>query len=318
MDILLFSPLIKRALWGGTRLENELGKATGGVPDAAESWEVCDLDGNVSVVQQGAFAGRSLRDLMQEYAPELLGIHRALQTFPLLVKFLDAQQQLSVQVHPKAPVQLPDGSWQQGKTESWVVLDATPESRMYVGLRTGIGEKDLREAVRTSNFESCLHSYTPQVGDCIHLPPGTVHALGGGLLIAEIQQPSDITYRFYDWGRTDAKGRPRELHIEQSFATTNFDTGPIHPVTPRPAEGYPDAELLVDCPHYLIVRHHGPQPLILPLDGRMHILIVIKGTASQKDIHLTRGQTAVIPASRAESKWELSDDAIVLDSFLPA
>jgi mannose-6-phosphate isomerase len=317
MDVLQFYPLIKRAIWGGTRLAHELGKETGGITDAAESWEISDLPGNTSVVATGLLAGTTLRQLMEETATDLLGRHRDHPQFPLLIKFLDAQQQLSVQVHPKDPVQMPDGTWRPGKTESWIVLSAKPESRMYLGLCPGIGEEELRTAVRTGDFERCLYSYSPKAGDCIHLSPGTVHALGGGLLVAEIQQPSDITYRFYDWGRTDAQGRSRELHIEQSFASTDFDIGPVHPVVPRPIAERTGSELLVECPHYTIVRHFGSQPLILPDDDRMHILIVLSGSASNKDVHLVRGQTAVVPASRTDSRWELSNDAIVLDTFLP-
>lgn len=317
MDVLLFSPLIKRAIWGGTRLEKELGKLTGGIPNAAESWEVCDLPGDVSVVARGPMTGRSLRQITHEFPEDLLGIHHELRQFPLLVKFLDAQKQLSVQVHPKNPVQLPDGTWQAGKVETWVVLDCTSESRMYLGLRPGIGEVELREAVQRGQIENCLHVFVPKVGDCIHLDPGTVHTLGGGLLIAEIQEPSDVTFRFHDWNRTDSDGQPRELHIEQSFQGTDFDIGPVYPVTPSPAEGYPNSELLVECPHYHILRHFGPRPLNLPQDDRMHVLVVLAGTASQNDVHLERGQTAVVPASRKESRWNLSNDAIVLDSFLP-
>ncbi|HWL09437.1 MAG TPA: type I phosphomannose isomerase catalytic subunit [Planctomicrobium sp.] len=317
MSPLRFKPLLKRALWGGTRLEQDLGKATGGVANAAESWEVCDLPGNVSVVSEGLLVGVSLRQLMEESVGDLLGIHSHLSQFPLLVKFLDAQHQLSVQVHPKDPILLPDGTWRSGKAECWIVIDAGPESRMFLGLQNGVTEQELRKAVMTGEFAVCLHSYHPKVGDCIYLEPGTVHALGGGLLVAEIQQPSDVTYRFYDWDRTDSQGNPRELHVEQSFAATNFDIGPVQPVVPRPLTGQPGSEVLVESPHFVIHRRHRRGNWSLPKDDKMHVLIVLAGTVRQSNCLLVKGQTAVVPAARMESVWELNDDAIVLDAFLP-
>ncbi|HWL07649.1 MAG TPA: type I phosphomannose isomerase catalytic subunit [Planctomicrobium sp.] len=314
---LRFEPLLKRALWGGTRLQTDLGKVTGGDSDVAESWEVCDLPGSVSRVSEGPLAGRTLRQLMEESSEDLLGKHRDHHRFPLLVKFLDAHHQLSVQVHPNKPVLHSDGTLRPGKAEFWVVIDALPESRMYIGLRPGVTEQHLRQAVVTGTLEECLHVYHPKIGDCIYLEPGTVHALGGGLLVAEIQQPSDVTYRFYDWDRTDSQGNSRELHVEQSFAATNFDIGPVQPVVPRPLPGQPGSEVLVESPHFVIHRRHGRGNWSLPKDDKMHVLIVLAGTVRQSNCLLVKGQTAVVPAARTESVWDLNEDAIVLDAFLP-
>jgi len=310
-------PLIKRAIWGGERLAQSLGKETGEFSDVAESWETADLPGNVCIVRNGPFAGKTLRQLVQDHPVELLGQHAHLKQFPILVKFLDAQSQLSVQVHPKNPVRLSDGTWRTGKAESWIVLDAQPESRMYLGLKPGITAKELRTAVQTGDFESCLHTCTPKIGDCFYLEPGTVHALGGGILVAEIQQPSDVTYRFYDWGRTDSQGRSRELHIEESFAATNFEIGAVHPVIPTPLPDRQRSERLVRSPYFEILRHPGPGTWSLPDDRKMHVLIVLSGTARQKDLLLRKGETAVIPAGRIHASWQLSDDAILLDATLP-
>ncbi len=315
---LRFTPILKRALWGGTRLERELGKPAGGVSDAAESWEVCDLPGNVSVVRDGPFAGRTIRDLMKEFAKDLLGRHSHATQFPLLIKFLDASEQLSVQVHPKDPTQMPDGSMRPGKAESWFVVDADPENRMYLGLREGVDRPKLEAAAETGQFAECLHIHEAQRGELFYLQPGTVHALGGGLLIAEIQQPSDITYRFYDWDRTDSEGRPRELHAESAMESTNFDLGPVRPEPSRPYGERPGSATLLKCPHFIIHRHEGPEPLSLPADECMHVLIVLAGTVSQGDFQLQKGETAVIPAARTLRDWTLSSDAFLLDSHLPA
>ncbi len=312
-----FKPLIKRALWGGTRLERELEKATGGVLDASESWEVCDLPGSVSVVSDGPLAGMTLSEVMKQFGNELVGRTKKSDQFPLLVKFLDAQHRLSVQVHPKNPSIMPDGTLRQGKAECCIILDAGPESLMFSGLRAGVDERQLRLAIETGDFDSCLYSFHPQPGDCIFLDAGTVHALGEGLLVAEIQQPSDLTYRLHDWGRVDLHGKPRELHIERSIAATDFQRGPVYPVIPKPLVERLGSELLVECPHFVIHRHAGSAPLALPDDDKMHVFIVISGEVSQDGLTLRQGQTAVIPAARASGNWNATAATVVIDSFLP-
>lgn len=314
---LFFAPIIKRALWGGDRLERELGKKTGGISDAAESWEVCDMPDDVSIVQSGPFADRTLRELMEQFPGDLLGRHQFCSQFPLLVKFLDATRPLSLQVHPGETVQMPDGSQLRGKAESWIVMQASPENRTYLGLKQGVSEPELRAAARRDELSEYLHVYQVQPGDCLYLEPGVVHAMGGGLLIAEIQQPSDIAYRLSDWGRMDAQGCPRELHLEQGLAVTNFDIGPIKPVSPAPDPSRAGSETLVDCPYFVIHRHMGAAPLHLPDDDAAHVLVMLNGTATQGDLQLQRGQTVVIPAAHTEFDWVLSQDAVLIDTHLP-
>ena len=314
---LCFHPIIKRALWGGMRLERELGKSTGGVPDAAESWEVCDMPDNVSVVQSGPHAGMTLRQLMEQAPGDLMGRHKFCLQFPLLVKFLDASRQLSVQVHPPQAVRMPDGTVHQGKAESWIVMQAAPDNQTYLGLKTGVTEAQLREAARSGAFSECLHTYSVAEGDCLYLEPGAVHSMGQGLLVAEIQQPSDIAYRLSDWNRTDETGQPRELHLEEGIAAANLEIGPVMPVVPKPDPLREGSEMLVDCPYFIIHRHRGTAPLVLPEDNCMHLFVVLAGTATQADLQLKRGQTAVIPAARRDSIWKLSEDAILIDSHLP-
>ncbi len=318
MDPLIFQPLIHRALWGGQKLKNLLGKQTGELKDAAESWEVCDLPGNQTLVTKGAFEGKPLRYLMESHRQQLLGKHAHFEKFPLLVKFLDAQEQLSVQVHPHSPTLHADGVMRPGKAEAWVVVQSAPESQMALGLKTGVTLEDLKEASENGDFSSCLHLYHPKPGDCIFLEPGAVHALGGGILVAEIQQPCDITYRLYDWDRVDQNGKPRQLHIDEGLASTKINLGPVHPVTPRSESTYSKhGQILVQCPHFEIRRHFGPATLALPHDQQMHVLIVIEGTLTYSNETWERGTTIVVPSEREPFIGKLSPNAIVLHSFIP-
>ncbi|WP_437204629.1 type I phosphomannose isomerase catalytic subunit [Planctomicrobium sp. SH664] len=315
MELLKFSPILKRAIWGGQQLEQVLNKAGSGQTDIAESWELSDVPDNASLVSHGSLAGISLRDLMIRQPQALLGRHASVTRFPLLVKFLDANRQLSVQVHPADSLDGKTGEIVSGKAEAWIVLASSPDSCMYLGLQPGITAAKLRTAIEENCFEQCLHRYHPQVGDCIYLAPGTVHALGGGLLIAEIQQTCDTTYRLHDWGRLDAQGRPRELHLEAGLAVTDYSAGPVLPVTPRPLPG--GGEELVVCPYFVIHRHTGPAVFELPHDERMHILVVLAGQVRAGGIELVKGETLLLPAARESTRVECSEDAILLDSFLP-
>ena len=201
--------------------------------------------------------GTSLRDLVRNRRTALLGPGVAGgDQFPLLVKFLDAHQVLSVQVHPD------DDRGRRlaadnGKTEAWVILHAEPGSLIYAGLRPGVTRHDLAEAMRTGAVEPLLHRFEPRAGDCILIPAGTVHAIGAGVVLAEIQQMSDATFRIHDWGRTGGDGKPRPLHPAEALESTDFAAGPVDPVASRPEPfvgGYPRAT------RPLPVLHPGAAP----------------------------------------------------------
>ena len=245
---LIFTPLYRRYIWGGRRFAAAFGR---GLPpgDYAESWELVDRGADQSVVRAGPLAGRSLEAIVREQGEALFG-HPPPPAFPLLFKFLDANRVLSVQVHPDdaraARLDPPD----RGKTEAWYVVAAEPESRIYAGLREGVGQAELAAAIRSGSCEEVLHSFTPAAGDCIFIPAGTVHAIGAGLLVAEIQQSSDVTYRLFDWNRTDAEGRPRPLHIEAGVEAVTR-TGPVGPVVARPTDA-PAVRSLVSCEYFAL------------------------------------------------------------------
>ena len=182
----------------------------------------------------GPWAGRTLHELVRDHGAELLGTQAGLPQFPLLVKFLDANDRLSVQVHPndqQAAAAIPG---ERGKTEAWVILEAEPEACVFAGLRPEVDRDALSRAIAEGTVEACLHRLRVRPGDCVFIPAGTVHALGEGVLLAEVQQSSDITYRLHDWNRLGPDGRPRPLHIEASLACTDFTRGPVGPQVPQP------------------------------------------------------------------------------------
>lgn len=317
MQNLRFHPLLKTALWGGTRLGTTLRKPVGDLPQVAESWDVSDLPRDVSIVSHGALQGISLRELMERHSAALLGRQAGSGQFPLLIKFLDAQAQLSVQVHPQRPTQLANGQKVWGKAEAWVVLDAAPDSRMYVGLKPGVTERDLMRSLDERRVADLLHIHTPRAGDCLLLDPGTVHALGGGILVAEVQLPSDITYRLYDWDRVDSQGRPRQLHREEALASVNYQRGPVLPLTPRPVPGSPGAERLVDGPWFMVDRYSAAGDTCLADDDRMHVLVQLSGSARLGDDLLLPGDVIVLPAQREPQMLLRDQHCITLDCRMP-
>ncbi len=222
---LRFRLLVRRYLWGNRRLETCLGKSLGPGNDYAESWEVADHGADQSIVDAGPLAGTTLGELVRLRGVELFGRCHPQANFPLLVKFLDAAQSLSVQVHPNdaqaARLSPPD----LGKTEAWYILAADPGSRVYAGLQPGVEREQLAEAIAKGTCETLLHGFEPKAGDCLFIPAGTVHALGAGLLVAEVQQSSDTTFRLYDWNRVGPDGKPRRCTLRRPWRWSIFSAG---------------------------------------------------------------------------------------------
>jgi mannose-6-phosphate isomerase len=313
---LRFEPLFRRYLWGGRRLAEFLNKPIGDA-SAAESWEIVDHGDDQSVVKFGDLTGQSLRQLIAEQGGRLLGeplsarlsspeLPPYLQNrFPLLLKFLDANRPLSVQVHPDdrfaATLTPPD----LGKTEAWYVLHADPGARIFAGLKAGVTKTDFLEASERDDIESTLHSFEPQQGDCVFIRAGTMHAIGGGLLIAEIQQASDTTFRVYDWGRVDQDGQPRPLHLKQALEATDFGLGPVHPEQPTTL-GSAAVETLVDCEKFVMNRARLDDPMEIGGDGRFRILAVTSGSLTAvgdpSNQPLNLGDTVLLPACLAKTK----------------
>lgn len=233
---LLFGPVLKDYIWGGRGLETKLGRVLPPAGIIAESWEIAaHADGTTAVVN-GPLAGQLLTDLVQEHGLDLIGTRSmwALKydKFPLLIKLLDANHSLSVQVHPNDAYAMAHEGNELGKTEMWVVLHAEPGAEVILGVTAGTTAENFRAALEAGQLEPHLHHLPVRTGDHICVPAGSLHAIMGGLLIAEIQQNSNTTYRVYDWNRVGADGRPRPLHIEQALAVTNFEQ--VAPTLPAP------------------------------------------------------------------------------------
>lgn len=316
---LLFTPIYRRYLWGGRGFATLFGRDLPAGDDYAESWEVVDRAADRSVVAAGPLAGRTLSDLVATGGREILGRHAGLHAYPLLFKFLDARRDLSVQVHPDdgraARLSPPD----KGKTEAWYVVDAAPGARLWAGLRQGTDRRRLAEALAKGRCDEVLHVVEPKRGDCIFIPAGTIHAIGAGLVVAEIQQSSDVTYRLHDWNRTGPDGKPRALHVEAGLeAVTAFD--PVEPV-PRRDTGDPAVKRLVACPYFCFdeVRFEGSWTA--GGDDRCHLLAVIAGRVRMDDRFrlpaLGPGSTVLLPAAIGSQTLRGEGPVTLLRVMLP-
>jgi mannose-6-phosphate isomerase len=223
---LFFTPVLKHYLWGGRNLQT-LGRDLPDGKQIAESWEVSGHKDGLTVVSSGSLAGKTLPQLLQMMGEDLVGSHNlwAMQKgiFPLMVKLLDAEHRLSVQVHPDDDYALKHEGNELGKAEMWVVLDAKPGAAIIFGFSQETTSKEIRRAITKGTLEPYLNHIPVQVGDHVCVPPGTLHAILEGVLIAEIQQNSNTTYRVYDWNRVDDEGQPRALHVDQALDVINFN-----------------------------------------------------------------------------------------------
>jgi mannose-6-phosphate isomerase len=311
---LRFQPIFRSYIWGGKRLANELGKITPDDGIWAESWEIVDHREAESVVSEGEFKGKSIRQLISEFPDAILGQPTPEERLPLLLKYLDCERVLSVQVHPddeygvKMPI--PD----RGKTEAWYVIEAAPGAMLYAGLKEGVDQNELERAIGSGQTESCLHVIYPKAGDCVFIPAGTVHALGAGLLVAEIQQASDCTFRLFDWDRVDKDGKARKLHIEQAMKVIDFEGGP-RSICIRKELGNSPWRRLVDCDKFCLDEAVGPTQIQWQGSG-FAILTIPKGSGRlvQKNRHwdLKRGESLLIPAACLVSTLELAPDSVAL------
>lgn len=319
---LRFEPILKRLIWGGRRLETALGKTLGPGNDYAESWEVSDHRQDVSRVIEGPLQGADLRTLVRERSQALFGpSSEPREQFPLLVKFLDANQDLSVQVHPDDELghRLVQDN---GKTEAWVVVHAEPGSQIYAGLQEGVTRDRFAEALEENRVEPLLHRFPAKAGDCVFIPAGTVHAIGAGIVMAEIQQMSDATFRVYDWGRLGADGQPRELHIPQALESTNFEAGPVQPIQTQ-AEPFSAGrrEHLVSCPYFTLDRLSLQRPGRVGTDDRFTILLGLEGRAEirhdGRSYTLDLGQTLLLPAEIGPCEVLPQGEATILSCSIP-
>jgi mannose-6-phosphate isomerase len=303
---LRFKPFIRPMVWGGRRLGEVLHKQLPGPGPYGESWEVSDHASHHSILETDPRV--TLRNVMQSERAALLGTAASsYPVFPWLVKFLDANDWLSVQVHPDEDSVKRLWPGEGSKTEAWFILDADRDSCVYAGLLPGVDEKRLRSALADGTVADCLHRFHPRPGDCLFLRAGTVHAVGGGVLMAEVQQTSDATFRLFDWNRKDAAGKSRPLHVEEALASIHWDVGPVRPVQadgyPLPAErsGASIRQGLVRCRYFELEYVRQNEPFTLGGAGRLQVAIGLHGRCG---LHTTRGdevfaagETLVLPAA---------------------
>jgi mannose-6-phosphate isomerase len=218
-----FHPIFKERVWGGREIERLYGKKLPPGALIGESWEISDRPGDASVIANGPLAGKNLRWLMENHHAELLGNAKSFgeNHFPLLTKILDARAKLSLQVHPSADKAAELGG--ETNTEMWFIADAAPGAELYVGLNRGVTRAELERRIQDGSVAQCFHRVSVRAGDAMFLPSGRVHAIGAGIVIFEIRQNSDTTYRVFDWNRPGLDGKPRELHIAQSLSSINFN-----------------------------------------------------------------------------------------------
>ena len=323
---LVFQPYLRPQFGGGRALGTMFGKRLPDDRPYGESWELSGHPHHVSIVGEGPLAGVSLDTLMHERRAELLGGAAAPGgRFPLLVKWLDCQALLSVQVHPDDAAAAALLGDERGKTEAWVVLAAGPRAAIYAGLKHGTTPEEIAARMADGAVAECLHRFVPHAGDCVFLPAGLVHAVGGGVVMAEIQQTSDATFRMHDWNRADpATGQGRTLHRAQSLRSIRFDFAPGEPVAPRPLDaGVPNvrAERLVECPFFTLDRLTllGGQPATQP--GRAEIWLALDGEAALVgpgyERTLAAGETIFVPAAAPACVWRPEPAATLLRA-LPA
>jgi len=218
----VFHPIFKERVWGGRNLESLFQKPLPPGKPIGESWEISDRPNDASVITNGSLAGKDLRWLMENHALDLLGTAPATpqNRFPLLVKILDAQSDLSVQVHP--PAQVAAKLQGEPKTEMWYIAHASPEANLYAGLKNGTTRESFQNRLQDGSVAECIHQLKVQTGDVLFLPSGRVHAIGAGNVIFEIQENSDTTYRVFDWNRLGLDGKPRQLHVRESMESIDF------------------------------------------------------------------------------------------------
>jgi len=319
---LLFKPILKEIIWGGTDIRPFKGLE----PDntkTGESWEVSHVEGNYSIVANGALAGKTIEDLITDYGAALLGksvLERFGKKFPLLIKFIDARDDLSIQVHPNDAL-----AWSRhrsfGKTEMWYVVKATPGAALYSGFSQQIDADEYLRRVADGTFTDALQRYEVKPGDVFFLPAGRVHAIGAGCFIAEIQQTSDITYRIYDYNRRDANGNLRELHTELAKDAIDYKLYPDYRTDYKPVKNA--CTPLVQCPYFTTNMYDIDVQIEKDYSNydTFVIYIVMDGAALIRDdagneLSVHQGQTILFPATVQHVTVVPSPLAKILETFV--
>ncbi len=320
---LRFEPIYQYRLWGGRRLASLCAAPLPGDGPIGEAWLLSDRDDHSSKVAIGPLKGLTIRQLMDQSPEQLLGkLAGRFPRFPVLLKFLDAHEHLSVQVHPQDEQTdyIPAG--ERGKTEAWVVLEAARDSRIYAGLKRGTTEENLELALKNRAVADLLAGFTPTVGDAIFIRAGTVHSLSD-VVVFEVQENSDVTFRLYDWDRVDlTTGKPRPLQVEQAIACIDFNQVAIGPVAPLVEEQAPvRRERLFHCQHFSVWRHTGQSSFTVGAANTPRVLVCISGQGglehSGTDYPVGRGDVVLLPAQVGACSYRPRNAVILLEVALP-
>jgi mannose-6-phosphate isomerase len=320
---LRFEPIYQYRLWGGRHLADLLAAPLPGEGPIGEAWILSDRTDHASRVADGPLKGRTLGEVLEQYSEQMLGrLAGRYPRFPLLLKFLDVREMLSLQVHPADDRKdlLPAG--ETGKTEAWVVLEAETKSRIYAGLKPGTTVDDLRRAVASGVVADNVASFIPKRGDGVLVPAGTVHSLGD-VVVFEIQENSDVTFRLDDWGHVDPKtGRPRELQVDQALSAIDVSQGAVAPVSPVVEETTPvERELLFDCDHFRLWRLRGQSPFAVGAADAPRVLVCIEGTGrlehGGETYAVGKGDVLLLPATVGACIFRPSGSVTLLEAALP-
>ena len=316
---LRLTPICQYRLWGGRNLAHWLDVDLPEGP-VGEAWLVSDRDDNPSVVSDGPLKGRSLPELVQTYPQQILGKFAGrFERFPLLLKYLDVAQMLSVQVHPseKQPQLIPPG--EQAKTEGWVVLEAQPGSRIYAGLKPGATPEALKD-LSLKTVDAVLPSFTPKVGESVLIEAGDVHSLGDGVVVLEIQQNSDMTFRLYDWDHIDqTTGQKRPLQIDKALQCVDFEQGVIGPVVPEvAAENGTARERLLASRHFELSRMTTAAPVTVGQADAPAIIVCLAGEGALADSPMRKGDVRLVPAAAGICTFTPKGEATVVEIVIPA
>ena len=312
---LRFRPIYQYRLWGGRRLANVLTTPLPGDSPIGEAWVLSDRDDHPSHVANGSLKGQTIGQVLEQFPEHVMGKFAGrFRRYPLLLKFLDAREMLSVQVHPGGDA---------GKTEGWVVLEAGIKSRIYAGLKPGTTENDLRRSLANGSVADQIACFAPKPGDAVFIPAGTVHSLGGGVVVFEVQQNSDVTFRLYDWDRVDPRtGLPRALQVEQALACIDFAEGPAGPLAPVVEAPKPvRRSRIFQCEHFELWRLRGQSPFAVGAVGVPRTLVCIEGAGQVEHgraiVSVGKGDVVLLPAVLGECTFQPRGAVTVLEIAIP-
>src|SRR6266480_1352057 len=290
-DPLTFEPIFMKRIWGGRWLETRFGKRLPAGMRVGESWEIVDRPEAQSIVRHGSLRGKTLHQLWTQHRPEIFGNISDSPRFPLLLKLLDAQEKLSLQVHPPEKIAAKLGG--EPKTESWYVASAEPDAELFVGFRKSITRDQFGKSLRDGAAAADVHTIRVKSGDVMFLPAGRIHAVGAGNVLVEIQQNSDTTYRVFDWNRVHDKGKPRQLHVDQALQCIDFDD-----VAPKLVE--PRGELILRNDLFEVQKWNLAAPRKISSKGQFAIVCCLSGAIRCGDADLLPGGCFLVPASLSD------------------